>query len=156
MHRAVPVRAEGAKTAFYTLSELRERRVRPRMSRVIRAVRIPEHREDIEFELHLPRGAQLLKACGVFAGMVDADGQPVLSPALFLLADPHEIETEPRRFQTASLTSGLDDLTSEVPFLSGAAHRYISDMPDGLMLFELLDEAPEITVDSLGVHVVRI
>ena len=126
------------------------------MSRVIRTVRIPEHGEDIEFELHLPRGAQVLKAGGVFAGVVDAVGHAVPSPALFLLVDPLETEMEPRRFQVASLTSGLDDLTSDVPALPGSAYRYISDLPDGLMLFELLDSLVALSVESLGVNIIHI
>lgn len=126
------------------------------MSRVIRTVRLPEHGEDIEFELHLPRGAQVLKAGGVFAGIVDAGGHPIPSPALFLLVDPQEAETEPRRFQVAILTSGLDDLTSEVPTLPGSAYRYISDLPDGLLLFELLDSPAAPSVETMGVNVIQI
>src|SRR5947209_2325530 len=109
------------------------------MATVIRAVRLPELAAPAEFELLLPKGADLFKAGGVFAGLVDADGNPVPAQALFLLAEAGPVETETRRFVAVELASGLDDLSSPVPELPGSLYRYIADLPNGLMLFESLD-----------------
>lgn len=126
------------------------------MGRVVRVVRLPELPETMAFELSLPSGAEILKAGGVFAGVVDAQGNPVPSAALFLLVDPDQSETEVRRFQAAELTSGLDDLTSEAPALPGSLYRYIADIRDGVMLFELLDASAEIQAPASDVPIIHI
>ena len=109
------------------------------MGKVIRVVRLPDRDETMAFELSLPRGADIFKVAGVFAGVVDNEGQPIPCDGLFLLVDANEPEIEIRRFQVACLTSGLDDLTSEVPVLPGSIYRFISDIQGGFMLFESLD-----------------
>jgi len=126
------------------------------MGKVIRIVRVPDWSETLQFELSLPKGAEIFKAGGVFAGVVDSDGTPVPTDSLFMLVREDELETEVRRFQAAFLTSGLDDLTSEVPALPGTAYRYISDISNGFMLFEALDPLLKDALPETDVPIVRI
>ncbi|HLJ57402.1 MAG TPA: hypothetical protein VKT77_20355 [Chthonomonadaceae bacterium] len=127
------------------------------MPTVIRAVRLPEVAGPAEFELSLPKGADIIKAGGVFAGLVDAEGNPVPAHALFLLTQAGPVETEVRRFVAVELASGLDDLSSPVPELPGSLYRYIADMPNGLLLLEALDappaEPPSAIADVNVVHI---
>jgi hypothetical protein len=114
------------------------------MAKVIRVVRLPLWDEELRFDLWLPKGADIFKVDDVFAGLVDASGRVAPSDGIFLLATLGEAEVEKRRFQVAFLASGLDDLTSAAPFMPGSSFRFIANLRDGYMLFELLDppEAP--------------
>ncbi len=126
------------------------------MGKVIRIVRLPGWGENMGFALTLPKGTEVFKVGGAFAGLVDTEGNPIPTDVLYLLVAPGETETEVRRFHVGSLTSGLDDLTSDVPALPGTFNRYISDLREGYMLFELLDPPADATLADTGVPVIQI
>src|ERR1051325_11104173 len=100
------------------------------MPKYIRAVYVPAANYAENFTIDLPRGAEIFNI-----GPYGRD----FTPALYLLVEHGTKELETRTFRAAYLSSEIGDLTGEAVLLPDVTYRYIGDMDNRLMLFEVLE-----------------